>query len=571
MTDVKTAVEKLPEIYQVIYNHSEYDGQTSRSCIDREKIISKILVAWQKCQNKNNIKLLDIGCAQGYYSFKAFELGCNVYGIDFLEENINCCQAINNENNFNINFDKNILTKEYAENLQDDEFDVVLLLNVMHHIAHAKGFKYAQELLEILSKKSKIIITEMVMKHEPLPWNKNLPNKYTTWFDNIKFYKELSFFDTHLSINKRPLLIVSENYYLIDDHFYEIEEYKTKSFEGRKFNSECRYYFNDNIFTKYFRKSGNPVYYKELMREKNNLEKYSDISFFPKLLKIEETTEYYLIQTEIEKGVLLWDKIKAKEDLDNTQIVLDLFDNLIELENKNLYSDDIRSWNVVLLPDRAKFIDIGTISQINTDCSQHVKSYQNFFVSSHLAMLAFIYDLVIQNSYPEITEFFYYKISCSFDFDKLDQFYTNFFKSSLLIEPQNLNFLKLKEIFNKYVVEKQNLILSPTALALLEQKIFNLKILENEKNIAFTRISLEKDIAETNRLRDEMNKLDKEASMLRDEKNKLRDEMNKLDKEASVLRDEINELHDETNKIVDTLAWWIPVRKWRDKFRAKFE
>ena len=24
------------------------------------------------------------------------------------------------------------------------------------------------------------------------------------------------------------------------------------------------------------------------------------------------------------------------------------------------------------------------------------------------------------------------------------------------------------------------------------------------------------------------------------------------------------------NKLIDTLAWWIPIRKWRDNFRNKF-
>ena len=29
-------------------------------------------------------------------------------------------------------------------------------------------------------------------------------------------------------------------------------------------------------------------------------------------------------------------------------------------------------------------------------------------------------------------------------------------------------------------------------------------------------------------------------------------------------------LDDKVNKLIDTLAWWIPVRKWRDNFRNKF-
>ena len=40
-----------------------------------------------------------------------------------------------------------------------------------------------------------------------------------------------------------------------------------------------------------------------------------------------------------------------------------------------------------------------------------------------------------------------------------------------------------------------------------------------------------------------------------------------------------NTFHKDTNEIkismtktiVDILVWWIPIRKWRDKFRAKFK
>ena len=37
------------------------------------------------------------------------------------------------------------------------------------------------------------------------------------------------------------------------------------------------------------------------------------------------------------------------------------------------------------------------------------------------------------------------------------------------------------------------------------------------------------------------------------------------------LIESINDKLDRLNKIVDTLAWWIPIRKWRDNFRNKFK
>lgn len=42
------------------------------------------------------------------------------------------------------------------------------------------------------------------------------------------------------------------------------------------------------------------------------------------------------------------------------------------------------------------------------------------------------------------------------------------------------------------------------------------------------------------------------------------------DKNLIESKNDKNDKLDRLNKIVDTLAWWIPVRKWRDNFRSKF-
>ena len=32
----------------------------------------------------------------------------------------------------------------------------------------------------------------------------------------------------------------------------------------------------------------------------------------------------------------------------------------------------------------------------------------------------------------------------------------------------------------------------------------------------------------------------------------------------------LEDLNCKIDKVVDSLAWWIPIRKWRNKFRDKF-
>ncbi len=36
------------------------------------------------------------------------------------------------------------------------------------------------------------------------------------------------------------------------------------------------------------------------------------------------------------------------------------------------------------------------------------------------------------------------------------------------------------------------------------------------------------------------------------------------------LNDKYNNIVSVFNEIVDRVAWWIPIRKWRDEFRNKF-
>ena len=44
----------------------------------------------------------------------------------------------------------------------------------------------------------------------------------------------------------------------------------------------------------------------------------------------------------------------------------------------------------------------------------------------------------------------------------------------------------------------------------------------------------------------------------------------KVDNNSINIYKEIEDLNKKINKVIDTLAWWIPIRKWRDNFRNKF-
>ena len=52
--------------------------------------------------------------------------------------------------------------------------------------------------------------------------------------------------------------------------------------------------------------------------------------------------------------------------------------------------------------------------------------------------------------------------------------------------------------------------------------------------------------------------------------NYIEDKNNKLENMYKELNDKYNNIVSVFNEIVDKLAWWIPFRKWRERFRDKF-
>ena len=73
---------------------------------------------------------------------------------------------------------------------------------------------------------------------------------------------------------------------------------------------------------------------------------------------------------------------------------------------------------------------------------------------------------------------------------------------------------------------------------------------------------------------DKIDHLNPYLSNIRNNENFLEDyfikEINGLKDKINCYEDKLNALNCKIDKVVDSLAWWIPIRKWRDEFRNKF-
>lgn len=101
--------------------------------------------------------LLDIGCAEGYFTTKFAEDGYFTIGVDLSVSRLNRARK-SNPNPTSPQFIYLEITPDNIGKLP--EFDVVLLLTVYHHWVDAYGLDSAERMLKILASKSDVLIFE---------------------------------------------------------------------------------------------------------------------------------------------------------------------------------------------------------------------------------------------------------------------------------------------------------------------------------------------------------------------------------------------------------------------------
>ena len=245
--NVAQLVSQLPQIYQLIYNHPDLTDEKTvqRICVDREREIISLVEKYLSLTKKKYRTVLDIGCSQGYFCFKLkehFGDKVQITGIDIDQKNIDLCNALNKENNFDIKFVKETLNNDFVNNIKNDQFDIVMVLGVIHHEArptgsiYAKkskgGYAHAKKLLSKLIKKSQFSIIELALREKFRSDFGELPINYMDWFSDIAFSKTIaSFHRTTVSkedrgedknLKMRPMIIASDKYIFENGEFYKI-------------------------------------------------------------------------------------------------------------------------------------------------------------------------------------------------------------------------------------------------------------------------------------------------------------------------------------------------------------
>lgn len=199
--ELLSLINNLPCQYQNIYGHPEFDKQTRGiRCAEIRDNIIEIIKQYKELTGKNKIKILDIGCAQGFFSLECAKMELDVTGIDFENKNIDLCKFLNKEFNLSAKFQRKILDLEFVKSLNDNEYDIIFLFNIIHHVANGfsygrkvNGYNYAKKVMKILSKKCKILLGIYASSEENFPWAKSIAQNYRAWISDFKYSNEVGF------------------------------------------------------------------------------------------------------------------------------------------------------------------------------------------------------------------------------------------------------------------------------------------------------------------------------------------------------------------------------------------
>ena len=85
-----------------------------------------------------NLSILDLGCGGGLVCEPLARLGANVTGVDFVTKNIEVAKKHALKSNLNIQYIKQNLSSLHLKN----KYDVILLLEVIEHLASESGLKF---------------------------------------------------------------------------------------------------------------------------------------------------------------------------------------------------------------------------------------------------------------------------------------------------------------------------------------------------------------------------------------------------------------------------------------------
>lgn len=390
MTNIEKYVASLPECYQLIYGHPELDIVTSRNCNDRLVIVENVV---KKLHDKlqRPLKLLDLGCAQGFFSLSLAKYCSKVMGVDFLDKNIELCNALTEELSIgHVEFYQGTV-QSVIQSIDFAEYDIVLGFSIFHHVCHSDGYPSAKEQINLLANKAGVLLLELAVKEEGLYWAEQLPEYADDILNDIAFSRALGEFGTHLTDVVRPLYFSSSKYWFIENEIEPINEWSKESHEFAYsiHQGSRRYYWSDNKFLKVYSFTGElaDLNKKDIENEVKSLKDLSRYNLasvnLPHLYTHGEENKSGFVIYGLIPGVRLSQLISQDKSYNSLNVCRNVLEQLCELESHGYYHNDVRVWNVLIDDDRASLIDFSSIGKNKSDVVWPYNIFLSFIIFIH--------------------------------------------------------------------------------------------------------------------------------------------------------------------------------------------
>lgn len=167
-------------LYQPVYHPDFDDWKIDRGCLDRWNIIK------QHVENVKGKRVLDIGSNMGYFCERFTDLGARVVGIDPNPVRVQASRMFSEYHGYTE--PPLYYCEKFEEHLEDEDYDLVLLLSLIHHYIRRNPDE-AWKALKLISEHCDKMILELGVNRLPLVWKPELVlkhseyTKYTTLYD----------------------------------------------------------------------------------------------------------------------------------------------------------------------------------------------------------------------------------------------------------------------------------------------------------------------------------------------------------------------------------------------------
>lgn len=390
-TNLNKLISELPEIYQTIFGHPQWNNDASRDCNERLGLIAEQYDNLSR-ELGRPLRVLDLGCAQGFFSLNLASKGASVVGIDFLPQNISVCRALAEENpQFDVKFQVGRIEEVIAA-LVEDQFDLAIGLSVFHHLVHQHGIDEVKRLLDRLANHTQAMILELAVQEEPLYWGPSLPADPRALIEQCAFYRQIGQFETHLSHISRPMYLISNRRVMLGDFNQPFLNWQDRPYAGAgvAHKQSRRYYFGEDFVCKFFFFSVPGCELDAGQRQRNKDELSNEAALLaappqgmtvPQLIVYGENEQANWLVMEKLPGRLLSDMLAAGEEVDRENILRILLAELTALEEQGLWHDDIRTWNIMVDSEQRPYlIDYGSVVKVRRDCNWPFNLFQAFFI-----------------------------------------------------------------------------------------------------------------------------------------------------------------------------------------------